>query len=1089
MKLARLLTACLLFSGTAPSYAVRPGPGAKDDAHRFGFDRVEPLRSAAPAAAAAAAFAGFNAAHGARWTIRYDARTGLPTAVVGGRDFPRGGRAEDAAKAFLAENRNLLGVDPASLNLERQTHSSAQKHLLYRQTYRGLPVEFSAVKVHVDADGAVSGVHSSYVPLSDVPMTPSVSALAAAASAQADAGGALRGEAALVIVPLPTDARGHLAWKMRIEGRGGAWRYYVDAVTGQVLLRTSIFRYACATSGNVAGMVYDIDPSTTPGPVSRPFNNQYVYVPASATSQTQVLTGGDLVNGQGYFCSQTAGKVDMSLQGPWVNVGEFRGGGAHFDNGGGTWQSLAASASSPHPYANATVSVSTLDLNGTAPNFTMELSPVFTNFSVGGFFGGSSEGGGDISDDDQLFIYDGGDNPVASYIGARGGFNGASVHGRAMHLALRANASGTSNGFDVASARALVLTNAPGVDGGATSNHTWVPADSAVGLRSEMNLFYHINQMHDYYFSDVNRSSAAPVTKPVTVMAHVGPDLQNAFYDPDYDDLYFGDVSAASPQDLFTDDATVPHHEYTHYIIEKIWSIQNYGQAGAISEGLADYFAASSLNHPAIGAYVTGGAPLRQLDCPITTNSCYYTLNTTPPQFHSWTGEIHDDSPFFSQALWDIRRDRISALGPALGRSCADGLVFQSLLYFPESFSEFYDALKQVDAQNLVASCGGSSPSIITAAFNAHGILPAGGDGYEPNNGFETAVDISTLSAVSATIYPATDADFYTFGAGPGLVNITLGLPADSNYPNEYFAYQLKLFNASRQLVAASAPAYNGFGTLDGICDVSTCRTTNPSVTLSYNNPTGGLLYVEVIGGDSVNGSNSAVNSGVPYGLAVNFPHASALSGGIVTAKFDNDVISFTVNTSTFVSNQDWKFTSAQLRDQSEEALAHTLTHLSALSTDFLTFVSSRSAAGLMTGQVQLVPGFAARFPSVGTVYLEVFATDVHGTLASMGLSNPINLSANQPALVAYNNIVNPRLAQKATVRYAVNAAGHVTLKLYTITGRLVTTLLDQDVSAGKGSLDWDGHNSNGGVVASGVYVVRAEGPGLRSTVKIAVVK
>ncbi|MFI5346362.1 MAG: FlgD immunoglobulin-like domain containing protein [Elusimicrobiota bacterium] len=1078
---------------TTAASAIKPGPGARADAKRFGFNRLRPATLNSPSTQSKKAFAAFNAAQGGRWNMRFNPRTGLPSALSGGRDYPRSGTPDEGARSFLSAHQDMLGVDAATLQLDRHVQATGHQHLLYRQSYRGIPVEFAAVKVHMDPNGAVMAVNSSFEPNLNLPTVPAVASDAAGRAAAADAGGGVvQGAPALVIVPLETDGRNHLAWKMRVAGTNGSWRYYVDAITGQVLFRYSVDRFiSCLSSGVVTGMVYDQDPNVGPM-VSRPFNNQYVYVSAPPV---QVVTATDPTYGGGFFCSATPGKVSMSLQGPYVSVAQTRGAGAHYDNGSGVWNTVATPVSSPHPYAANSVSVSTIDLSG-IPGVVSFL-PIFSDFHVGRFDGGSGEGSGDIVQDDQLFVYDGNNNAVGTYIGDRAPFHGAEVHSTKMHLALRALSGGTNSGYDIAISSYLTLSS-PGTDGAPKSSHTWVNADTAENLHSEISLFYHLNKMHDYFVGDVDSHGDAPLVKPVVAMAHFGPNLLNAFYDPDYDALYFGDVSSLAPSDAFTDDATVPHHEYVHYVVEKIWSIQNFGQAGAISEANADYFSASSLNDSSIGVYVVGAlggsGALRELDTtkPGAVNFSLCDPTATPGCATPWLGEIHDDSPFISQALWDIRRNRIATLGYTNGRSCADNLEFQALLFFPESFSELYEAMLKVDQMGIIPACGAANASqaIISQAFGSHvGLLISAGrgDAYEPNDGFETANDISTIPAISATISPAADTDFYSFGAGPGLIQVTMALPSSGG--GLYKAYQLKLYNASRVQVAGAAPPYNGFGTLDGICDANDCNTTAHSVTLSYNNPTGGLMYVQVIGGDSLNGSSSGVNSTVPYALNVAFPKTAAIGGSVVSAHFDKDVIGFTVNTSSFVSRQDWSFASAQLRDQGFATMANTLTHVPTSVGDFLQFVSSRNAFGQITGSVQLSTGFATRFPSVGTVYLEVFATDAMGGTSSMGLSNPMNLSASSTELTAYNNLFTPAQGQKATVKYAVNGSGHLTVKLYTGTGRYVATLFDGDVAAGKGSVNWDGHNAGGNVVASGVYVVKAVGPGLNSTQKIVVVK
>lgn len=1083
--LPRLLAAALLLALSAPAAAVKGGSAAREEARRFGLDRKEPAVKKGARSGLKNEFDRFRAREGAAWRLRVDPRTGGPASISGGRARPRRGRSpEQAAREFLGAEGALLGVDASQLTLERRRDARGARHLYFRQTHRGLPVEFSAVKVHMDEAGAVEGVDARYESSLDVPVTPAVAAAAAGDAAARDAGGQWYGTPELVLLPLERTGRTHLAWKVRVRAVHASWRYYVDAVTGQVLFRYNNLRFAppvCLTSGVVTGMVWDIDPTTTPVQQRRPLNGIDVYVADASTKST---TYTDDTFGGGFFCSGVIGKVSVSLQGPSVNVSQFRGPSAHWDNGNGVWTTLATPVASPHPYANSSVHVTTINLTGVVPAGQVKFLPVFTAFNVGGFSGenASDIAGGDITDDDQLTVYDGNDKPVASFIGNRGAFRGAAVHGKVMHMALRSNEAGTQHGYDVVLSSYLTVTSP--FTAGTTSSHTFTSADAPSGMASEVNLAYHLNAMHDYFFSDVNRSSQAPVTKPVVAMAHVGPNLVNAFYNPEFDNLFFGDVNTTAISDAFTEDATVPRHEYTHYMVEKIWSIQNFGQAGAISEAVADYYAASSLDMSSIGRHVVaalgGTGVLRELDCNKDPSRCK-TFSTVG----AWVGEIHDDSEPLGQALWEVRVNRIAALGHAAGRSCVDGLLWESLFYFPESFDELFDALRRVDAEGRVTACGGASTAqaAINAAFASHGLIFGGGDGWERNDGFETAVDVSTLGSVSATVQPSGDIDFYSFGAGPGLVKVTLDLPASAGY---HKAYQLKLFDRSRRLVASAAPPYDGINTIDGLCDQQDCTTTASKVVLQYNNPTGGLLYLEVSGGDGIFGSNSGVQTSDPYSLRFEFSGASALSGSIVSAVFDQDRFSFDVDVASFVRVQDWSFAYVQLRDHAQAVLPNTRSDQGG---SFLTFLSSANGLGSITGTARLNPGFAARFPAAGTVHLEVFAYNVSGSTASMGLSNPLNLSADKTELTAYNNIIDPGRGQRATVKYAVNGAGRLTIKLYTATGRYVATLFDDLVQAGKGSVDWDGKNLNGSVAASGIYVVRAEGPGLSRSQKIAIVK
>lgn len=1058
----------LFLAAANPTGAILPEKEGYRDAKRFSRNRLN--NKTKNISAARTVIADFNRKKGAI------SAAGLSVAPAAGDSS-----AKRQADEFLKKTRNL-GIDGEVLSALKQSHGNGHRHVLYQQSYRGLPVEFSRVKVHMDNSGNIIGVDSGFQSGLRTNIVPSLDSARAAETVRQDVGRLPSSQASLVILP---DGEGgaNLAWKFTLHESKALWRYYVDAHDGRLLFRYNDMRMVCAgASGTVSGMVFDVDPvkdgRPAQAPASRPFNHQNVYIRDGVNfAQTQ---------SDGSYCHASLnGKISTQLQGPFVNVGNFLGLGLQFENGGAVWATAGSPVSSPHPYPNSSVLISTIDLSA-VPGVVKAL-PVFTSFNVGAVDVGSFNESADITDDDEVAILDSAGHPVASYVGNRGAFSGAAVPGSLIRLRLKSNALGQNTGYDVAVSSYMTFPDP--VTPGVTGDVLWVATQAAGNLRSEISLFYHLNRMHDY-FADLDRSSAAFIAAPVNAMALAGPNIANAFYDPDYDNLFFGDAGA-TPSDLFADDATVSHHEYTHYVMQKIWPMQNFGQAGAISEATADYFSASSLNSSSIAPYTNQGfnggvyAPLRELDCP--TNTACRVLSAT-----NWGGEIHDDSLFLSQALWDIRRARVAAQGLAGGQACADGLVFQAMLFFPESFSEFLSAMEYLNAAGAVPACGGVVG--ITPFFSAHG-LPAGAgvnDAYDTaashNDGFESAADISDLGSVNATIYPAGDMDFYTFGAGPGAILLTLTPPQDGFF---FKGYSLTLYDLNHNPIASAPATFDGpNGNTLELCGTTDCTTTREKVILNYFNDNPGHFYISVSGGPTADGgSNSGVNSTVPYSLSVNYVKAGAVGASVVSASFDNDKIDFSVHVTTYTKLQDYRFAYAQLRDQALAVLPNTRTHEPALSNDYLTVVSSVSALGSVSGMLSLVSGFNSRFPAAGTISVEIFATDAASNTISMGLSRPLNLSTNRSELAAWNNIFNPLKGEKATVKYDIQNPGRVTIRLYTLSGTFIATLLDGDLPAGKGSVDWRGRNFNGSAVASGIYLVHMDAPGFSKTQKIAVIK
>ena len=69
-------------------------------------------------------------------------------------------------------------------------------------------------------------------------------------------------------------------------------------------------------------------------------------------------------------------------------------------------------------------------------------------------------------------------------------------------------------------------------------------------------------------------------------------------------------------------------------------------------------------------------------------------------------------------------------------------------------------------------------------------------------------------------------------------------------------------------------------------------------------------------------------------------------------------------------------------------------------------------------------------------------------------------------------NFPNPACAQ-TTIRYELPADGHITLTIYDLRGRKISTLVDMSAVAGPDAIDWNGTDTRGNALASGIYIYR----------------
>ncbi len=166
------------------------------------------------------------------------------------------------------------------------------------------------------------------------------------------------------------------------------------------------------------------------------------------------------------------------------------------------------------------------------------------------------------------------------------------------------------------------------------------------------------------------------------------------------------------------EDAEVILHEYGHAIHFSQNFVFGSEQAGAISEGFADYWAVT------VGDVVSkalGVPELEPLPCVADWDSVSYTstvphcLRRVDTDLHypaDLNGEVHHDGQIWSRALWDIRQ--------TLGNVQADTIILQGSFDFPGTSMPDLANRTVAAAQQLY---GTAAAKVVSKAFADRGIL------------------------------------------------------------------------------------------------------------------------------------------------------------------------------------------------------------------------------------------------------------------------------------------------------------------------------------------------------------------------------
>ncbi|MEW6744935.1 MAG: hypothetical protein AB1486_19450 [Planctomycetota bacterium] len=279
--------------------------------------------------------------------------------------------------------------------------------------------------------------------------------------------------------------------------------------------------------------------------------------------------------------------------------------------------------------------------------------------------------------------------------------------------------AGLSGSFaQVTSVSATNIRHEASVPDGST--HDWDWSGSSGDDLEQINVFYHINRIHDFYASSLDHEWINNWTGTRQFRAETGYATDNAWSG---DPLKFG-------ADEYSLDAGVIYHECTHNVLYDLFGDEwigyvsgddtaNQHEAYAFDEGFADFFACALLGWSDHGD--------RDLE-----NEMEY-----PDEYDEETGqglEGHDGGQIIGGAAWELRLLMQERLGPERGAEESTALVFDALATlatFPRPYrfsypgtSNLLDALLIADDNDDFAIDGTPNDREILQAFRHHRMLP-----------------------------------------------------------------------------------------------------------------------------------------------------------------------------------------------------------------------------------------------------------------------------------------------------------------------------------------------------------------------------
>ncbi len=188
--------------------------------------------------------------------VKFDEKNGTPTFLKGNLPTASESSIVESAVKFLDNYKELFLIyNPcAELKLNKtEKDKVGMTHVRLDQYYKGIPVWASQIIVHFDKEQRIYLVNGRYEPTPAIKTEPEITEEAALITAKDDLKheGEFFGEPTCELVIYPLEQKYRLAWlvNLRTASPSGDWKYFVDAKTGEILLKYNDIKYDGPTTG------------------------------------------------------------------------------------------------------------------------------------------------------------------------------------------------------------------------------------------------------------------------------------------------------------------------------------------------------------------------------------------------------------------------------------------------------------------------------------------------------------------------------------------------------------------------------------------------------------------------------------------------------------------------------------------------------------------------------------------------------------------------------------------------------------------------------------------------------------------------